>query len=274
MHLFCETKFVTLASTDDIFVIHGSIKKINSYPALKDAPVEFTQSIPNFTMVRFTKTGYFSAVVIEDNKEFDYSIFVSPVPSVHADKIIADMDWYQTQFDSGAKSNCGPASCAMGISWARGALYPVSAVRGAVGWRGDGSTTFEELIRVIKANDISAALVPLRTFYDIKNIIDEGAVAIILFKTSGVSTAHGNPVHDLFGKYYEDDAGHYVVVKGYSEDGRYIIVHDPIPSDWALNTARYNDGLSMIGKNRYYNAGELLKSLRRSDMIVVRKPTS
>jgi hypothetical protein len=62
--------------------------------------------------------------------------------------------------------------------------------------------------------------------------------------------------------------GHYIVIKGYSLDGEYFVIYDPIPSDWSSNSFRYGDELSMIGQNRYYPAGELIRSLRRADMIV------
>jgi hypothetical protein len=59
------------------------------------------------------------------------------------------------------------------------------------------------------------------------------------------------------------------VVKGYSLNGEYFIIHDPIPSDWGANRFRYQDEISMVGRNRYYSSAELLKSLRRPSMIVV-----
>lgn len=268
--LFGKTKYVTLDSVGDVFVVHGVIKKINPYPSLSEAPVELKRTIPNFTVVRFTETGYFSIEAVDDDGETLYSVFVSPVPSVHAGKTIEEMDWYLTQFNTGTLSNCGPASSAMAISWGSGNLFPVSAVREAVGWQGDGGTSFEELLPVIKKNGVDAELRPLRNFDDIKELIDGGCTAIVLFNISGLTTSAKEPLRDPFGKYYEDDVGHYIVVKGYSKDGKYIIVHDPIPSDWSRNRLRYADGVSMIGKNRYYPASELLGSLRRRDMIAVK----
>jgi hypothetical protein len=104
---------------------------------------------------------------------------------------------------------------------------------------------------------------------DIKDVIDSGSIAIILFHTSGIKTSPKDPSEDLFGKYYNDSTGHYIVVKGYSLDGNYLVIHDPIPSDWGVNSFRYGDEISMIGKNRYYPSAELLKALRRNDMIVI-----
>jgi hypothetical protein len=48
-----------------------------------------------------------------------------------------------------------------------------------------------------------------------------------------------------------------------------MVIHDPIPSDWSANSFRYGDEISMIGRNRYFNANEVLRSLRRHEMIVV-----
>jgi hypothetical protein len=157
----------------------------------------------------------------------------------------------------------------MGISWGTGKYHPVSAVRQFIGWQGDGGTSFEELIKAIKNQGVSAEMQPLRTMQDVKNVIDSGAIAIILFHTDGVKTARLDPKSDLFGKYYNDSVGHYVVLKGYSMNGEHVVIHDPIPSDWGSNSFRYGDEISMMGRNRYFNTNEVLRSLRRNDMIVV-----
>jgi hypothetical protein len=157
----------------------------------------------------------------------------------------------------------------MGISWGTGKYYPVSSVREAIGWQGNGGTGFEDLTRIIKGQGVPAEIQPLRTMQDIKNVIDSGSIAIVLFLTDGVKTARHDPKSDLFGKYYNDSVGHYVVVKGYSMNEEYLVIHDPIPSDWSSNSFRYGDEISMIGRNRYFNTNEILRSLRRNVMIVV-----
>jgi hypothetical protein len=157
----------------------------------------------------------------------------------------------------------------MAISWGTGKYHPVSSVRQEVGWQGDGGTSFEELIGVIKKEGISAGIASLRSVQDIRDVIDSGSIAIIVFRTDGVKTSRSDPGADLFGKYYNDSVGHYIVVKGYSLNGEYFIIHDPIPSDWGTNSFRYQDEISMVGRNRYYSSSELLKALRRPSMIVV-----
>ncbi|MDR3161506.1 MAG: LysM peptidoglycan-binding domain-containing protein [Spirochaetaceae bacterium] len=263
------TKFVTLSSPDEYFVVYGSIVKVARYQDLDVAPLDLSESDSFLTKVRFTKPGYYGVTAVENSMEQYYSVFVSPVPTVHADPHTENYNWYRTQYNTGTQSNCGPAAVSMAIGWAQGKYYAVSSVRQSIGWTGDGGTSFEELIRVIRNQDLTATVQPLRTVQHIKDVIDSGSIAIILFHTSGIKTSPADPAEDLFGKYYNDSTGHYIVVKGYSLDGKYLVIHDPIPSDWGVNSFRYGDEISMIGKNRYYPAAEILRALRRNDMIVV-----
>jgi PKD repeat protein len=266
---YSTTRFVTLSSPDEYFVVSGAIVKVTSYAHIDDA-LDLSESDQFLTKARFKKSGYFGVTVSESNgREQYYSVFVSPVPTVHVDLATSNFNWYRTQFNSGTPSNCGPASASMGISWGTGKYFPVSAVRQSIGWQGNGGTSFDELITVIKSQNVSADVQPLKTMHDIKNVIDSGSIAIILFLTDGVRTARRDPGFDLFGKYYNDSVGHYVVVKGYSMNGEYLVIHDPIPSDWSSNSFRYADEISMMGRNRYFSTNEVLRSLRRGEMIVV-----
>jgi hypothetical protein len=268
------TQFVTLSSPDEFFVTEGNIIKVARYPELSQAPLDLSESDKYLTKARFTKPGYYGLTVLKPNNlEQYYSVFVSPIPTIHADSFEEDFNWYRTQFNTGTTSNCGPASASMAIGWALGKYYPVSSVRQTIGWQGDGGTSFEELVRIIKTQDIPAFISPIRSVQNVKDVIDGGNIAIILFHTDGVRTSRNDPSVDLFGKYYNDSVGHYIVIKGYSLNGEYLVTHDPIPSDWGVNSFRYGDELSMIGRNRYYASDELLRSLRRADMIVVPRIT-
>ena len=267
---FSTTKFVTLSAPDEYWVIRGEITKVARYASIESSPLDLSESDQFLTKVRFQKSGYFGITVREESgKEQYYSIFVSPIPTAHVDYKDNNFNWYRTQYNTGTTSNCGPASVSMAIGWGAKRNFPVSSVRQAVGWQGDGGTSFEELLRVIRSQGIAASIQPLRSVQDIRNIIDSGAIAIILFQTDGVRTTRVDPAVDLFGKYYHDTVGHYSVIKGYSLNGEYFVVHDPIPSDFVTNSFRYGDEISMIGQNRYYSAPELLRALRRWDMIVV-----
>ncbi|MDR1637480.1 MAG: PKD domain-containing protein [Treponema sp.] len=264
------TRFVTLSTPDELFVVRGEITRVARYPSVEESPLDLSESDQFLTKARFRKPGYYGLTVTEPSRgEQYYSIFVSPIPSMHADADLTSFNWYRTQFNTGTTSNCGPAATAMAISWGTGRYHPVSSVRQAVGWQGDGGTSFEELIGIIQKEGIKAGIASFRSVQDIRDVIDSGAIAIIVFRTDGVNTSPSDPGADLFGKYYNDSVGHYIVVKGYSLNGEYFIIHDPIPSDWGANSFRYQDEISMVGRNRYYSSAELLKSLRRPSMIVI-----
>jgi hypothetical protein len=264
------TKFVTLSSPDEYFVVKGTITAVARYQRVEDAPLDFSESDRVLTKVRFTKPGYYG-ITVEDSGSGEqyYSVFVSPIPTIHADAVQENFNWYRTQFNTGTTSNCGPASASMAIGWALGKYFSVSSVRQAVGWQGEGGTSFEELLGVIRAEGAAASVQPLRSAQSVKDVIDAGNIAVVLFRTDGVATSRSDPSTDLFGKYYNDTVGHYIVIKGYSLNGEYFVIHDPIPSAWGTNSFRYPDEVSMVGRNRYYSVPELLRSLRRADMIVV-----
>jgi len=263
------TKFITLSSTDEYFTTNGTVTSVARFSNIQDA-LDLSESDQFLTKIRFKRSGYYGVTILEEGgREQYYSFFVSPIPTMHVDYATNNFNWYRTQFNTGTPSNCGPASASMAIGWGTGKYFPVSAVRKAVGWQGDGGTSFDELLRVIKNQGVSAGIQPLRTVQNIRDVIDAGGIAIILFHTDGVRTVRSDPAADLFGKYYNDSVGHYVVIKGYSLNGEYFVIHDPIPSDWGANSFRYGDELSMMGRNRYFLSSEVLRSLRRNEMIVV-----
>jgi len=267
---FSTAKFVTLSSPDEYFVVNGAITRVAGYASTLAAPLDLSESDQFLTKVQFRESGYYGITVQEESgKEQFYSVFVSPVPTMHAELYMNNFNWYRTQHNTGTTSNCGPASVSMAIGWGGGKYVPVSSVRQTLGWQGNGSTSLEELLTVIRSQGISASIQPFRSVQDIRDIIDSGNIAIFLFKMEGVKNSVSYPGTNLFGKYYSDTGGHYAVIKGYSLNEEYFVIHDPIPSDWAHNSFRYGDEISMIGRNRYYSAAEVIRSLRRADMIVV-----
>lgn len=264
------TKFVTLASPDDVFIVDGSITEVARYSSIEAAPLDFSESDQFLTKVRFKKPGYYGLTVVDDEMaEHYYSIFVSPLPTIHADAFPANLNWYRTQYNTGTSSNCGPAVASMAIGWALGKYQSVADVRQTIGWQGNGGTSFEDILKVSRSEGVKAEARPLRSLQDIKDIIDAGNIAIVLIHTGGLTQAQTSPDKSMFGKYYNDEVGHYIVIKGYSLNGEYFVSYDPIPNDWTVNSFRYADELSMVGRNRYYNSREILRALRRYEMIVI-----
>ncbi len=264
--------FLTLESMEQTFTVTGRVKPSVQLDGKLDIPMVEVSTNGDSTTYRATRPGFFRFEAEKDGIIRTFYVFVSPVESRHSDR--SDLNWYRTQFNTGTQSNCGPTTAASAISWATGQYIAVSAVRHDVGWTGDGGTSFEELVSLMKKYRTDSRLVRAYAIQDIVDIIERGNIAIVLYNSGG-PRLNTHPESDMFGRYYYDAVGHYVIIKGYSTDKRYFVVYDPIPSDWSANSFRYQDGISMIGRNRYYGAEEMFESLRRSDVIeVLRTPAS
>jgi LysM repeat protein len=262
-------QFMTLESVDQTFTIQGHIEKINCYDQKYTEPAitEVSSAADGGMVYKATRPGYFSLEVEQDDGAIHrYYFFVSPIDSKHSDR--TDLNWYRTQFNTGTQSNCGPASTSMAISWATGEYVPVSSVRDEVGWTENGATSYEDLRKALTGHKVSSRIVPIYSTQDFFDIIDRGNIAIVLYNSGGPKYTK-DPASSFFGRYYFDAVGHYLVIKGYSKDKQYVVTYDPIPSDWSSNSFRYADGISMIGRNRYYGAKEIFSSLRRRDAIEV-----
>jgi len=194
-------------------------------------------------------------------------VFVPPLPSRQVSR--DDLDWYRTQFGTGI-ANCGPALVSMAILWARGKDVPVQQIRTEIGYPyDDGATSFDDLKESLRRHGVAFKSPTLSEPQDLQDLLDRGHIAFVLIQSGGIEKVDGNPSTNLVGRYYSDDLGHYVLVKGYSLDKSYFVVYDPYPVDWDSNSLRYADEVTMIGKNRYYPAGELFEALRTKMILEV-----
>jgi len=266
-------QFLTLNGVGQTFSVEGRVVDVLGYGAVSRSPIVEVETEggmdDGIRQYRALASGYFNLTVDKDGTASHKYLFVSPVESRHADR--ADLNWYRTQFNTGTTSNCGPSTVSMGLAWALGDYVPVSQIRQDVGWQGDGSTSFEELLQALRRRGVDARLTPVPSPEDLFQLIDAGRIAIILYSSGSVRMASGDPSKDLFGRYYPDGVGHYIIVKGYSTDKRNFVVYDPCPSDWASNSARYGDGVSMLGRNRYYPVSDVYGALRRRDVVEIRR---
>jgi LysM repeat protein len=196
--------------------------------------------------------------------------FVSPVPSLHSHE--PDYDWYKTQFGTGIRGNCGPATVAMASYWASGTDTPVGSIRSEVGMPySNGAITFDHMLGPLQEREIPFAFREANSAADLKAVVDRGNIGIVLINTTAIERTPQDPRDNLVGRYYWDNTGHYVIVKGYSLDGKYFVVYDPIPSDWTSNRQRYKDGSSMLGRNRYYPSSQIVRGLKKSLVLEVMK---
>jgi PKD repeat protein/LysM repeat protein len=258
--------FLTLESMGQSFTVTGKVKVGPTQDGKLDIPMVEVGTNGDSTTYRATRPGFFRFEAEKDGIIRSFYVFVSPIESKHSDR--SDLNWYRTQFNTGTQSNCGPTVASMGISWATGQYVAVSTVRHDVGWTGNGSTSFEDIMNLMKKYRANSRLVRAYAVQDVIDIIDRGNIAIVLYNSGGPKL-NKYPESDMFGRYYYDAVGHYVVIKGYSLDRGYFVVYDPIPSDWGSNSFRYADGISMIGRNRYYGAQDMFESFRRADVIEV-----
>jgi hypothetical protein len=194
-------------------------------------------------------------------------VFVSPVPSRQVTR--EDVDWYKTQYGTGI-ANCGPALVSMAILWARTKDIPVQQIRAEIGYPNeDGGLSFDDLGGSLGRHGVSYRSPTLSSSRDLVSILDRGHIAFVLIQSGDIGKVDGDPVANLVGRYYDDDEGHYVLVKGYSLDRKYFVIYDPYPVDWESNSLRYADDISMIGKNRYYPAQQLFDALKTRMVIEV-----
>jgi hypothetical protein len=217
---------------------------------------------------RVTAPGWAELTVEAEGFVHTAFYFVFPVPSKNCTR--GDEYWYKTQFDTGLKSNCGPASASMAIHWASGRDIPVREIRDYIGLPyANGGITYTQITAVMDHFNVNYRTRRIFTLEDMFDAIDRNHIMIILFDQGGIEIAKGDAGNDLFGRYYADRGGHFVVIKGYSLDKRNFIVNDPMPSDWTRNDFRHSDGISMIGRNRYYSADNLYRQMIGDKIIEI-----
>ncbi len=261
-----EEVFLTFPRPGMTVNLRGEVTEIRA-PAEESAV--FLNSSGEYRFYRLDSPGYYSFSVDSDDGPSLYNVFVSPVDSVHTERI--DTDWYYTQFRTSTTSNCGPTVVSMAAAWARGQDVPVSRVRQILGWRGTGAVSFEEMQHILALYGVDSEIEKLDNPDQIFSAIGRDRLVGVLYDMAGISY-QPNPGGSMFDQYYMDKGGHYLAIKGYSRDRNYFIIYDPIPSDWKSNAERYSDGMSMYGRNRYYRVDELMASLRDKRILVIKRP--
>jgi len=265
-------RYVTLSRPDEVL----DLDSLFGHEAADGGGIRVVQQPPIFESagdeIYVAAQGGYSRLTVQiGGSAHKIYAFVSPIPSRHAWE--PDYDWYKTQFGTGIRGNCGPATVAMASYWASGIDTSVAAVRSEIGMpHSNGAISFQHMEDPLASRGVSYALRQVATAEDVRQMIDRDSICIVLINTSRIEHVGGDARSNLIGRYYWDSTGHYLVVKGYTLDGRYFIVYDPIPSDWTTNRLRYPDGASMLGRNRYYPASQLLRSLKQRVALEIRHP--
>jgi len=275
---FGARKHVVL-NTDDTFSLETKvIDNLNNtidfhYKTRVRQNPSLVRQIDDTDRFEITGTGYSKITFEAKGYSHTSYFFVSPIPTKHVPE--PDAEWYKTQFNTGLNGNCGPACVGMGIHWGTGIDIGVRNVRQQIGMPSkDGAIGFNHMLNIFRRYKVKVRMQALHSAQDIRNIIDDGQIAIILIHSGKIGRAKGYIRKRMFDRYYDDSVGHYIIVKGYSLDGEYFVVYDPIPGDWATNSVRYDDGVSMIGKNRYYSSKQVFDALKTPMVLVISQDTN
>ncbi|MEN6478292.1 MAG: hypothetical protein ABFD20_01480, partial [Anaerolineales bacterium] len=185
-------------------------------------------------------------------------------------EVSAPFDWYRYQgaAESGACAsvNCGPTSVAMAIQFARNNLYvPISEIRAYVsGTECDGTNSTQ----------LRAALtywgVSYRNIYGMSAVRDavntNGHIVLVPVIMGAISPGadyevwNSSPTANT-GRYYSFSGGHWLVVRGLSDDGNWVKVYDP--NVWASGKYYYADGTPK-GKDRLYRYSEFAQAFAQN----------
>lgn len=196
--------------------------------------------------------------------------------SVGAQSAARSYDWYryQGEWDSGpmASSNCGPTSVAMAIQFARDNLWvPISEIRAYIG---GSSWTY--------ASSLRSALdhwgVGNRTLHSMAEV--DAALARGSIILAHVWMYHLSPGADYMqaftssaanmDRYHKYDQSHWLVLKGTSSDGRYVIVHDP--NVWDGSGVYWYSGNTAKGRDRLYRYQEMAAAIASYQYELIEVP--
>jgi hypothetical protein len=215
-------------------------------------------------------SGYSKVTLSSGTRAYSFYLFVSPFPTQFS--VEPEYYWYKTQFDTGMYGNCGPACVAMAVHWATGLKISVIESRQEIGLPiSSGALSYYHMRLNFMYHKITTREIVVNDFNDMKALIDRGNIAIILFNTTYIQPVEGDKTLVFVDRYYPDTTGHYVVVKGYTLDGKYLVVYDPIPGNWQNNSDRYKDGVSMIGRNRYFLTDQVFMSIAGRKILEIER---
>ncbi|MBN2532963.1 MAG: C39 family peptidase [Spirochaetales bacterium] len=267
--------FLTMDYVGEILDLSGRFYDATGNPVVFDSSFTVRQ---NPGLLQYIDTnrflaitpGYTKVMLLKGNKEYHFYLFVSPFPTQHS--VEPFFNWYKTQFNTGMYGNCGPACVAMAVHWATGKKITVVESREEIGLPiKSGALTYRHMASNFRYHRIKTYYTFIDDFDDMKDIIDRGNIAIILFNTTFLQPVDGDKTLIFVDRYYPDTTGHYIVLKGYSLDEKYFVAYDPIPGDWHTNTVRYTDGVSMIGRNRYFLVYQILQSIKGKQVLEIER---
>lgn len=189
-------------------------------------------------------------------------------PNATSPVTIADTYYYRYQGspDSGAcaSANCGPAVFAAAIGYAKNTWIAIKDVRTYVSGKSCRGTDYNDAYRVLDRWDVEYQ--KTSNMKELKAAVatrDHPVLAILYMGHIGVGADYLKPGTDPskhYGRFHDYTYGHFVVVKGFSKDGEWVMIDDPYVfegSKWGF----YKGG-EPKGHNRYVKYAEFEKAFR------------
>jgi len=178
-------------------------------------------------------------------------------------------EWYRYQGESDSNnpsrnSDCGPACVAMAIQFTTQQRISIKDISKVIGH--SGTTALSELKKPLKHWGVSYTV--LDRLEDVIQAVNQRShIVICPVRMSAFSYGpdrdgvSSSSVHH-FSKYRTYEGGHFLVVKGFSSDGKWVIVYDPLVFGTGAGDARYwySNGVPK-GKNRYYLVSEFRSAI-------------
>jgi len=200
---------------------------------------------------------------------------------VLANNIVVPHEWYRYQgaSDSDKKGNdCGPASVAMAIQFIKNTFVPIRDIRNYIG---PNTATSEKLKTSlqhwgISYTHLSAGAQNVIDAVNDRNHIVICPVAMLCF-SPGLdidSESDDDPAlhYDRYCSFTEELQGHFIVVKGISDDGNWIIVYDPgVWGSYPYSKYWYSNG-EPKGKERYYKLSEFSNAINSRGIEILPEP--
>lgn len=190
-----------------------------------------------------------------DGKRAEGVIFINPQNSTHNCR---EIEWYKSQDDTGTASNnnCGPASVHMAIKWYRNTTANIPTVQDIRDLHpNDGGWWYTyNITDTLYKYKIPWSMRSVSSKQDILDVIARGDIAILCVEMKWMTYNR----HAHYDRFYSYASGHFMVLKGKSNDNNYVICYDS--NAYEDHGDYYEDGTCM-GRNRYYNATETLDAV-------------
>ena len=172
-------------------------------------------------------------------------------------------EWYIDQGTTGkhANINCGPTTVTMAIKWANpDFLKKPEDARNTI-WSEGGLWYTSDIVKYLNLNSIGNYYIELNEISSLKNIIEDGNIAILCINSYLIGLNKTERYHrDRFYETNSQTFGHFILVKGYKfvDDQLWFECYD----SYSMG-AFYKNGGGPKGKDRYYSASDINEATNR-----------